>query len=352
MESWMTILLQVIIVLFAVVFLARAINLIAMMRWHQRPRPPGTTVHVAERRVYYTLKGEGNPTVVIEGALGTASPEWWMVQDELARATSVLTYDRAGYGWSERAYGPRTTEAVAKELKQLLEELEIGGALVLVGHSLGGLFVNHFCRMFPGLVAGVVLIDPMSPDDNRFMQELSPRVYRRSGIDKGRVLKIQSWLNGFGIPRLMRRAIWKSEPFRPYHSLPKETIAVLWHHMLLPHAPRTASDEYSQARLRRAHLDLKSPETFPPVPLRIISHSSEKMVEQIARSGGLSSDEAWKVENLWQELIRAHCDLTPGSKLVIADRSGHSIHLEQKDLVVQTVLEVIQEVRRSHSDVP
>ncbi|TSA22989.1 alpha/beta hydrolase [bacterium] len=352
MGSSMTIILQVIILLFAVVFLARAINLIVMMRWHQRPGPPGTTVHVAGRRVYYTLKGEGKPTVVIEAALGTASPEWWMVQDELARATSVLTYDRGGYGWSGPAYGPRTTDAVAKELKQLLEELEIGGPLVLVGHSLGGLFVNHFCRMFPDLVAGVVLIDPMSPDDNRFRRELVPHVYRRSGIDKSKALKIQAWLNGFGIPRLMRRIIQKSESFKPYLVLPKETADVLWHHMLLPHAPRTASDEYFQARNHRPNLDLRSHETFPPVPLRIVTHSSEKMVGQIARSGGLSSDEAWKVENLWQELIRAHCDLAPGSRLVIADRSGHSIHLEQGELVVETVLEVIQEVRRSHSDVP
>jgi len=348
----MSIVLQVIIVLFAVVFLARAINLIAMIRWYQRPRPPGTTVRVAGRRVYYTLKGEGKPTVIVEAGLGTASPEWWMVQDELARATSVLTYDRAGYGWSGPPFGPRTSDAVARELQHLLEELEIGGPLVLVGHSLGGLFVNRFCRMFPDLVAGVVLIDPMSPDENRFRRELVPHLYRKSRIDKSRALKIQAWLNGFGIPRLMRRIIQKSESFGRYRVLPKETIDVLWHHMLLPHTPRTTSDEYSQACNHRADLDLKSPETFPPVPLRIVSHSSEKMVEQIARSGGLSLDDAGKVENLWQELIRAHCNLAPGSMLVIADRSGHSIHLEQQDLVVQTVLEVIQEVRQSRSDVP
>jgi pimeloyl-ACP methyl ester carboxylesterase len=352
MESSMTIVLQVIIVLFAMAFLARAINLIAMIRWHERPRPPGAIIRVAGRKVYYTLKGEGKPTVVIEAALGTASPEWWLVQDELARATSVLTYDRAGYGWSGSSNGHRTCDAVGKELKQLLEELEIVGPLVLVGHSLGGLFVNHFCRMFPDLVGGVVLIDPMSPDDIRFRRELVPHVYRRSGIDKSRALWIQSWLNGFGIPRVMKRIIQKSDSFRAYTSLPKETIDVLWHHMLLPHAPRTASDEYVQARTHHAKLDLESTGPFPPVPLRVISHSSEKMVEQIARSGGLSSDEARKVETLWQELIRAHCDLAPGSKLVIADRSGHTIHLEQRDVVVQTVLEVIQEVRRSHSEVP
>jgi hypothetical protein len=85
----MTIVLQAIILLFAAAFPARAINLIAMIRWYQPPRPPGTTVHMSGRRVYYTLKGEGKATVVIEAALGTASPEWWIVQDELARATSV-----------------------------------------------------------------------------------------------------------------------------------------------------------------------------------------------------------------------------------------------------------------------
>ncbi len=214
------------------------------MRWYGHPEPPGTAIDVNGRRVYYTILGEGAPTVVIEAGLGTASPEWWRFQEELSKTTRVITYDRAGYGWSEPVLDPRTSEAIASELKEFLDCLKIESPLVLVGHSQGGLYVNHFCRLYPELVAGVVLIDPVSPNDIRFRQDLPPGVYRRSGIDKTRSIRVQSWSNGFGFTRLMKRFILKTKPFLPYRDLPRSTMRVLWNHMLLPQTPRTALNEY------------------------------------------------------------------------------------------------------------
>jgi pimeloyl-ACP methyl ester carboxylesterase len=290
--------------------------------------------------VYYTLMGEGSPTVVIEAGLATGSPEWWMLQEELAKTTRVLSYDRAGYGWSEPDLERRTSEAVALELKELLDHLEIEGPLVLVGHSQGGLYANHFCRLHPHLIAGAVFVDPVSPDDFRFKQELNPRVYQRSGVDKSRILRIQSWLNGFGFMRLMKPWILKSTPFLPYLSLPKSTLSVLWHYMLLPHSPRTALSEYLESLDPRNSAALKSL-AFPQVPLKVIVHSPEKMKKAIMDSGRLSAEDAAVVDALWQELIRSYCDLTQASSLTVATESGHNPHLEQQELVVYSILEVV-----------
>lgn len=68
------------------------------MIWYQKTKPQGTALDMNGRRVYCTLKGDGGPTVLIEAALGAVSTKWWMIQDELAKTTRVLTYDRAGYG--------------------------------------------------------------------------------------------------------------------------------------------------------------------------------------------------------------------------------------------------------------
>lgn len=342
----MTLVLQIGAILIAALFLIRALNLIILMRWYQKPKPPGNMLDVDGRRVYCTLKGEGMPTVLIEAAMGAVSPEWWMIQEEIARNTRVLTYDRAGYGWSEPADEPRSSEAEAAELKELIDKLEIEGPLVLVGHSLGGLLVNHFARLFPEMVGGVVLIDPVSPDNERFRKELPPAVFQKSGVDKVRGLKLLMWFNGFGFTRLLKRVVLKSYSPDGKLQVPAETLNVLWHHMLLPQTPRIAFAEYLQLQKQGSLVNLKASDGFPQVPLRVITHSSEKMVDQIVRYGGLSADAARQVETLWQELIRAHTGLAPGSRLVIAEGSGHNIHLDEPELVVKTVLELVEEVRR------
>jgi pimeloyl-ACP methyl ester carboxylesterase len=344
----MTLVLQIGAAIIALLFLIRAVNLIILMRWYQKPLPPGSTVDVDGRKVYCTLKGAGAPTVLIEAAMGAVSPEWWMIQEELARTTRVLTYDRAGYGWSGPADEPRSSAAEAAELKELIDELEIDGPIVLVGHSLGGLLVNHFARLFPEMVGAVVLIDPASPDNERFRKELSPTVFQKSGVDKVGALKMLMWFNGFGFTRLLKRFFLK--PYSPGGTLqvPAETLSVLWHHMLLPQTPRIAFDEYLQLQKQGPLQNLKSPDGFPRVPLRVMTHSSEQMIDQIAGHGGLTEDEAKQVESLWQELIRAHTQLAPDSRLVIAAASCHNIHLDEPELVVKTILELVEAVRRSH----
>jgi hypothetical protein len=86
---------------------------------------------------------------------------------------------------------------------------------------------------------------------------------------------------------------------------------------------------------------------FPQVPIRVITHSSEKMIARISRSGGLSVDDAQRVETLWQELIRAHTGLAPDSRLIVAKTGGHNIHLDEPEIVTRTVLELVEEVRVS-----
>src|SRR5437773_2225958 len=70
-------------------------------------------------------------------------------------------------GHSEPSPLPRTAERFADELHALLSGAGVPGPYVLVGHSLGGLPVRVFAHEYATEVAGVVLIDSMSPSAAR-----------------------------------------------------------------------------------------------------------------------------------------------------------------------------------------
>ena len=88
---------------------------------------------------------------------------WSSLERELARSFRVVSYDRAGLGWSDLGPMPRTADRIATELHTLLERAEIPPPYVLVGHSFGGLTMPLFAARFPEKVAGMVLVDPVVP---------------------------------------------------------------------------------------------------------------------------------------------------------------------------------------------
>ena len=107
---------------------------------------------------YYCL-GAGKPTVILEAGMADDSRLWTLVQDEVAQFTHVLSYDRAGLGWSAGHTDPPTSPFIAQRLHNLLQAAQVFGPYVLVGFSLGGIFLRRFAFEYPGEVAGMVLID-------------------------------------------------------------------------------------------------------------------------------------------------------------------------------------------------
>ena len=99
---------------------------------------PGRLVDIGGMRLHLSCAGEGGPTVVLEAALGASSISWSLVQPGLARLTRVCSYDRAGFGWSDRGPMPRTARRIASELHTLLERARVPAPYLLVGHSFGG----------------------------------------------------------------------------------------------------------------------------------------------------------------------------------------------------------------------
>lgn len=121
--------------------------------------PPGQLIDVNGRDMHINCIGNKSPTIILDSGAGGFSLEWRNIQYSLAQYARVCAYDRAGYGWSEMGPLPRTTERIAHELHTLLENAEIPGPYIIVGHSFGGFTAQYFARYFDDEIAGLVLVD-------------------------------------------------------------------------------------------------------------------------------------------------------------------------------------------------
>ena len=136
----------------------------AMFEWRDTRRhpAPGQMVEVSDGRLIHAqVAGATNegPVVVLEAGGGSFSSQWAWVQPQIAEFAPVVSYDRAGLGWSDPDE-TRHEESVPADLVRLLDGLELTGPYVLVGHSYGAVFARMFAHSHPDQVVGLVLVDP------------------------------------------------------------------------------------------------------------------------------------------------------------------------------------------------
>lgn len=124
-------------------------------------------IELNSEKIEVLAKGVGDKVVVIQTGMYCSIYDWMEIIDELSKWTKVIAYHRPGYGESSIESDNRTTKKVANELKGLLEKLEIQEPIILVGHSYGGLYAQHFIKMYPHLVNSCILVDSTSVNLHR-----------------------------------------------------------------------------------------------------------------------------------------------------------------------------------------
>ena len=127
-------------------------------------RLPGEAVvgeGAAKRRyaVSGSNSGPGSPTVVFEAGFGNGMGAWRPVFGKVGEFARVFAYDRPGYGGSNAGTMPRTPQQVVEDLRDLLYRAGVAPPYILVGHSLGGIYMEWFARNHREEVAGLVLED-------------------------------------------------------------------------------------------------------------------------------------------------------------------------------------------------
>lgn len=125
--------------------------------------PGGSHGEVAGRPLERAVAGAGQPVIVLEAGLGADMSTWRDVFPGAAAISKVFAYSRPGYGRSDAADSPRTGRVVVEELREVLAAERLAPPYVIVGHSLGGLYMQLFARTHPAEVAGMVLVDSTHP---------------------------------------------------------------------------------------------------------------------------------------------------------------------------------------------
>ena len=125
---------------------------------------PASLVTVNDRQIEVAPAGSGAVTVVFEAGLGFDWTTWDEVASEVSRETKVFAYSRPGYGASDAATTPRDPRQIVGELRALLAAEAHPPPYLLVGHSMGGAYVELFAKAHPDEVVGAVLVDPRHRD--------------------------------------------------------------------------------------------------------------------------------------------------------------------------------------------
>ncbi len=134
-----------------------------------RRSAPGDFVRLPDGMVHYELKGppDGQPVVLVHG-FSVPYYIWDPTFPALAAAgLRVLRYDLFGRGFSDRPDLPYTMELFVRQLKDLLEALQVNIPVSLVGLSMGGPVSAGFTVQHPEFVRKLCLLDPAGFQNGR-----------------------------------------------------------------------------------------------------------------------------------------------------------------------------------------
>jgi pimeloyl-ACP methyl ester carboxylesterase len=293
--------------------------------------PPGKLVKVGDKSLHLYRLGEGGPAVILESGWGGTWLDWNAIQDRIAQFTTVCSYDRLGLGWSDPTDRPQTRDEVARRLHSLLSESAIPGPYVLVGHSLGGIYVRAFAGLYPDEVAGIVLIDSSHEQDS--LRRRLP-ASQEEGIRKQKTdLQLGAVLEPFGVVRL----------FVPLDGdLAAMPLDVNQKRSLLATLYRTGAirsllyeNQATESELARP----QPPDRLGAIPLVVLTAARE------GRGVRYSKEELPKQVRGWLDLQDDLARLSSRSEHIIAEHSGHYIHHDEPDLVVDAIHKMVNAAR-------
>jgi pimeloyl-ACP methyl ester carboxylesterase len=280
---------------------------------------PGKLIDMGGYRLHLYCTGVGGPTVILDYGLSGSYLDWYFVQPEVARLTRACSWDRSGYGWSDRSPRPQLPSVIAAELHTLLEKAGEKPPYILVGHSLGAFDVRMYAHLYPEHVGGIVLVDGSHPDEN------IPFTWRAKLW-----LRSMQWIAPLGLPR-----------WRGWCTSGREPMASI----------KGAFN--CQSRVFRSHYDqwkvfpesveeVRKLGSLGDVPLVVISRDANAK-HRLPKDPAL-----WEGEQRWHEHQKRMTQLSSNATFVVAEGSGHSVPTQRPDVVVEAIRSLLSQVRQKN----
>jgi pimeloyl-ACP methyl ester carboxylesterase len=298
-------------------------NAIALHHFWALNPAPGAFYAVNGHRMHIYCTGSGSPTIVLEAGGGNDSVIWRGVQPALSKTTLVCAYDRAGSGWSDAQPGPRDADHIADELHQLLLQAGITGPVVLMGHSIGGIFLRDYATRYPADMAGLIFVDSSTPLQNR-----NPAFKLTGGAGP------PPWVFNLamiaGVPRLIGMCSEGTQGVGDHtRKLQAEAICRLHYS-----AMSAEVDSIDQSGQQTVHSG-----PYGALPILIISHDPSKQMSKHPTQRDFDRQIAW---SQMQEDLKK---LSTRSRRIIARGSSHSVMLDRADLIEKEVPLFVEQLR-------
>ena len=262
----------------------------------------GEMIDVGGYSLYVEDSGTGKVTVIFDAGMGDDSSVWNKVAEEVSQFSRVITYDRAGLGWSEESPHDRDSKVIVAELHSVLKDKDITGPIILVGHSFGGVNMQRYALTYPEYIAALVLVDSAHEDQiNKMPQTNSLQKY---------LFKFGMWAAPVGIPRLYLSST------NPEEKAKKSTTKHQY----------TSLDEAEYFPRSLSELNELTP-NFGNLPLVVV-----------ARNKASSEIDNTKTRDLvWATLQEDIAARSTDSTIVFSGERQHSIHKRQPEIVIEAI---------------
>lgn len=278
------------------------------------------------------------PTVLFESGIGATSQNWLSLQRAIAADYRAVSYERAGLGWSTGLSSMPTPKFLSPELHALLEAAAIPGSYVIVAHSFGGLVARQFAADYPREVLGLLLVDPMRPEDWPPFKEstrasmnqgrrlaLAGRLLARVGLSRlfmrstllgsGRFARLLCRIGGEHAQDLMDRMLCETG------KMPREAWPAVIANWSRPGFYRTLESYLRHIPESVAEMHAAAPLDLPVVVLTPVS-----------------------AKPLSEEQLQA---ISSKATQVIAQESAHWVHLDQPELVLREFHQLVTRCNRN-----
>jgi pimeloyl-ACP methyl ester carboxylesterase len=114
--------------------------------------------------VHYKKFGSGKLTFVLLHGFGANLNSWHAVIEDLGKYGTVISFDRPGFGLTEKPLtwdgeSPYSPDSQVLLLDSLIDNFSSGN-VILVGNSAGGTIAMNYARKYPEKVTALILVDP------------------------------------------------------------------------------------------------------------------------------------------------------------------------------------------------
>jgi pimeloyl-ACP methyl ester carboxylesterase len=297
------------------------------------------------RRLNLFCEGKG-PVVLMETGFSDTTMTWRKVQRSIATFATACSYDRAGLGFSDAADHPSDLVSNTTDLERLIKAAGFDKP-VLVGHSLGGLYVGYYARTRPGQVAGLVLVDPSTFNQrDLFLKLLGPETMAKR--DAARLEQVARYRHCLDLAKAGQLVAGRASDAQCLDDPPLEDP------VLHAETDRQLARAQTQAATQSEDLSYAGETPTSPHPDEIQWNAAPPLAADlpvillkrpIAKPP--SMDQA-----VFDGLIgdanaqQASQAPAPGGRVVTVPNTGHQIQLDQPQAVIDAVREMVERTRR------